>query len=326
MSWTSVSAGEAAFIDHSPTVIDAEEYDISLNTVLSGLEQSLMSVASSGDRIVAIGEDGLMLNSTSGLDWDSLRPTARMAFYDISWTDDHFLALAHDNVYPWPSFLISREGYTWMSAFDVPPASEGLYSSAFSGQRYLAVGYGGQVFSSSDALSWRIQVEPSATLDRNLFSVIWADSVFVASGEMWLSSANEWQGTVGMSRDGTEWIWEGIDSTCLLFDLAYHHGRLYAVGYIGSWGQSRAVIASTDREKIWTTRVFDNAEYFRAIESFGRGLIAAGSGGAVVVSSDGNSWKRIESGTDQPLNDIAIANGSVIIVGKSGTILRSVLQ
>lgn len=325
MLWASVSSGETAYIDHSSATSGTKGHDIALSTMLSGLEHSLMSVASSGDRIVAISENGLMLNSISGVEWDSVRPTARMAFYDIAWTNDHFLALAHDNVYPWPCFLISREGYAWMSAFEIPPASEGLYSSAFSGDQYLAVGYGGQVFSSSDALSWSVQVEPSATLDRNLFSVIWAESIFVASGEMWHSSANKWQGTVGMSRDGADWVWHNIDSTGLLFDLACHDGRLFAVGYVGSWGRSRAVIASTDREGIWATRVFDNAEYFRAIESFGRGLIAAGSGGAVVVSSGGDSWKRLESGTDQPLNDIAIASGSVIIVGKSGTILRSAL-
>jgi len=315
--------GEEAYTEYSAALDPQYQSDPVLELVSSGLDRSLLSVAASDDRLVTVGEKGIMLRSSNGVMWDSVTSLMKIGFYDIIWTGSIFLTLAHDNIFPWPGILISREGEEWMSAFEIPPASEGLYSVTFSGDKYTAVGYGGQVFSSRDALVWNVELESSVTLDRNLFSVIRAESLYVAVGEHWNVTRNKWQGAAAISKNGTVWDWIEIDGTSLLFDLAFHNGTLYAVGYTGTWGSSRAVIAQMDKSGLWSIEEFDNAEYFRAIKPYKYGLVAVGSGGAVMTSTDGNSWHRIESGTDQPLNDVAVFNGDLVIVGKAGTILRA---
>jgi hypothetical protein len=52
-------------------------------------------------------------------------------------------------------------------------------------------------------------------------------------------------------------------------------------------------------------------------------FIAVGDGGTILTSKNVVDWVQIDSGTQQSLKDITVANGIYVAVGENGTIIRS---
>ncbi|MEW5993596.1 MAG: cell wall-binding protein, partial [Candidatus Zixiibacteriota bacterium] len=68
-----------------------------------------------------------------------------------------------------------------------------LFDAAWSGTRHAAVGRGGVILTSSDAVNWTRRPSPTA---RDLFSIVRSDNRFVAVGDA---------GTIITSSDGLNW-------------------------------------------------------------------------------------------------------------------------
>jgi len=281
----------------------------------------LMSAACSGERFVAVGEQGTLLYSDDGLHWDSLFCSFPLNFYDITWTGTQFIALGHDNQFPWPSIVLSRDGHYWRNAKTVPFSSEGLYSIAYSGYKYVAVGHGGQVFGSFDGENWQVDIQPSDIRAVNFYSVIWADPYYIAAGEIWDADSHMWSGLIAYSDDGLSWDYRPVDGTSLLFDLVKFRDIVAAVGYRGAWGEGEAVVVTSPDFMNWRIEEFSDANYLRTAAVMDDCIVAAGDDGLLVVSPDGKNWERLMHDSKEALTGIASSNSKAVVVGTSGTVI-----
>ncbi len=283
----------------------------------------LQSAAWSGNMFVAVGDYGSILTSPEGTSWDLMSFGIPVNLYDVVWSGGQFVAVGCDNRFPQNCIIRSSDGISWVFASRVSDITEGLYSIACSDSMYIAVGYGGQIFSSVDGDIWTKQTPSDSTCARSFYGITWSGSQFLAVGEVWDPSTSTWNATVASSQDGSEWVYRSLGRLGLLFDVTWTGGQFVAVGYTGVWGISTGLIATSPDGIKWATRRFDSASYLRAVSSVGRAIIAAGDDGIILTSGNGIDWEVRESGTKMTLSGIAASDGRVIIVGTAGTILVS---
>jgi hypothetical protein len=283
----------------------------------------LQSAAWSGSRFVAVGTYGRIMLSPDGISWDSIVAGTPLHLYDVAWSGEQFVAVGCDAAYPHYCIVRSHDGVTWRLASFVPNMTEGLYSIAYSDSMYVAVGYGGQIFCSSDGDLWERQVSPDSMLGKSLYGVTSSDERFVAVGEVWDPATSSWNTMVATSPDGLSWEYQDLGRLGLLFDVTWTGSDFVAVGYTGVWGVSSGLIATSKDGREWTTDVFPSTGYLRAVAAAGRTVIAVGDDGTILTSQDAHEWTSRESGTEMALTGIASSGNRVVVVGISGTILAS---
>ncbi len=318
-----VYAGDAGIIDTLPGLNSTMPIGVSWAAQESRTTGWLQSAAWSGTRFVAVGIYGSILVSSDGRSWDSASSSIPLDLYDVVWSGGQFVAVGCDNNFLRYCIIRSPDGISWCFASRVSDPIEGLYSIAHSDSGYVAVGYGGQVFSSDDGDTWDRQVDTDSMLGKSLYGVTWSGSEFVAVGEIWDPDVPGWNALVATSPDGLDWSYRNLGALGLLFDVTWNGERYIAVGYSGVWGISMGLIATSADGLEWTMKRFGTADYLRAVSSAGSTIIAVGDDGTILTSDDGNDWTTQESGTDVTLSGIATSDGRVVVVGTSGTILAS---
>ena len=176
----------------------------------------LQSAAWSGNRFVAVGVYGSILSSLDGVTWDSVSPGIPLDLYDVIWSGGQFIAVGRDTAYPHYCIIRSPDGISWFLTTCISNMTEGLYSIAYSGTEYVAVGYGGQVFSSNDGDLWERQVDPDSVAGKSLYGITWSGSRFVAVGEVWDPATSSWNALVATSSDGYNWSYSDLGKLGLL--------------------------------------------------------------------------------------------------------------
>lgn len=183
---------------------------------------------------------------------------------------------------------------------------------------YVAVGNGGTIVSSNDAVTWTTQTSAPA-ITANLNSVTSNGTTFVAVG------AN---GTVVTSADGVTWTTQtpvGL-GTANLNSIIYVGSIFYAVGDAGTifvsvdavnWSQVAAANffdAGTSAVKAITANLHDI--------SYGLGaFVAVGDSGTILYSTDGANWYYQDSVLTSANLYSANFISQFVITGAGGTIL-----
>jgi hypothetical protein len=158
----------------------------------------------------------------------------------------------------------------------------------------------------------------SGITDTDLNAVIFANNKFIAVGGISALS----------STDGVTWTKTitqyGISMA--LIDVAYTGTRYVAAGYQyeSSTGKEYALVLSSADALDWRNDSPNKIETTLNSIAFGVGkIVTVGTGGRILVSSDGSSWSNVASGTTNDLNCVRYVGGYFLACGSKGTILRS---
>lgn len=270
---------------------------------------NIQSVAWNGKyTCVAVGDLGIILVSeNNGLNWTIRKAPITCNLRGVAWSGDKYIAVGENG-----SILISVDGTTWSQA--ISDSENTLHSVASDGNIYCAVGNNGTVLVSYDGRRWsRVRLATG----ESLVSVAWIGDRFVAVGR---------REVILTSSDGI--VWETIKSDphsdTEFTDIA---------------GNTNSLIVVDEKAEIQIFNNFDwqsgtcfYAEFpssaplnkhLYAVE-FGKDvLVAAGSGGMILISSDGKEWTGTGLKANKSLRDIKWCGERFVSVGDNGTIIVS---
>ena len=287
---------------------------------------------------VVVGEYGDIWTSADGASWTArANPVSGSRLNGVAYAAGRFVAVGRTEAGTGLA-LVSMEGTTWQQA--ATPASGELFAVAHGGGRYLAVGPGGLVLRSSDGETWSgvgIPAGPSLT------AVSYGAGLFVAAGA---------SRRLLTSPDGVAWT-DRTSSVPFVFSafraVTWTGSRFVAVGVGGilsspdaaSWirvhtiGQDAVAtngaivvaarpsgFSTSPSGDVWTSQpsaptpgVAPGAFAL----SFGGGrFVAAGSNGALRISSDGVSWTDVTLPGSRLLASVAHGNARFCAVGWDG--------
>ncbi|MBI3797711.1 MAG: hypothetical protein HY268_12190 [Deltaproteobacteria bacterium] len=289
------------------------------------LDHHLYGITWGNGQFVAVGSGSFneteVLLSADGSRWNkvslgmaarplSLSKDGAGVLYGIAWNGTTFAA-AGERV------LFSPEGKSWTITASFSTCT--FTRVATHDAMFVAVGgyYGnGCVATSPDGRQW---TERTSGIENNaavLSSVIWADSRFVATG-------NINRGRYGItsvfltSPDGMTWSRQGATSDQLL-DVAWSGSLFVAVGN----HRRQGVIFTSPDAKTWTKRATQVSDPFRTVLWNGSMFVTAGLNGTLFTSPDGMVWTKRKSNTTRDLLNLAW-NGSLFVVAGEGVILTS---
>jgi hypothetical protein len=179
------------------------------------------------------------------------------------------------------------------------PFSDTMHSVCFGAGKFVAVGDGGVIHTSTDGMAWDAGQRPGLF---NLNKVIYANGEFVAVGDL---------GAILTSSNAVDWTARDADVATDLYAVAFGNGRFVACGASGQLvvstnGTNWGPVADNSVDSTWIT--------------FGNGLfMAKGPGTSVEISADGQTWGNIGlpvSGFSWPhaLYQVEYGNGIFVAV------------
>ncbi|MCG6963538.1 MAG: hypothetical protein LJE95_09760, partial [Acidobacteria bacterium] len=268
-------------------------------------DHELSGVAWGSGQWIAVGAAGTILADPSGQGWVSRSSPVVWDLGGVAAGDGRVVAVggvwsAHGGSQR--SILVSDSGVAFVLR-DAKPATP-LYDVTWTGSRWIAVGYAGQVATSDDGLTWS-QGWVKWQVDDTLFGVAAGDGVVVGAG------AGPGNPIVAVSSDGLTWSVHPLGFAGTLLSVAWTGSRFVAVGDSGD-------VALSDRGGLWT--VLPGALPFAARDVVWNGekLVAVGADGWSAWSVDGSSWTATQTGAPESLSSVAWAEGRLIAVGGDG--------
>ena len=223
--------------------------------------------------------------------------------------------------------LLVASSLAWADAMDdwtVRYPSHRLTSVAYGSDRFVAVGFGGQIFTSPDGAGW---TPASSSTSRDLFGVIYGGGRFVAVGA---------SGAIISSPDGLNWSPAASTNQVALTAVAYANGEFIAAGGGGVILSSNDGLAWVQRNGaqrlVWTyLSLLGVASGNDLVVVVGQGLVSqaafpadqiltwsdAGlSSGLCCLASQGGFWRGITYADNQ---FVAVSSSSDIATSTDGT-------
>jgi hypothetical protein len=190
--------------------------------------------------------------------------------------------------------LLSPDGINYAIAANSPTGI--LNSVEFDGSNYVAVGQGGNVYTSTNSTTW---VQRNSNASSQLRAVCRGPSRWVAVG------AN---GTVITSPTATAWTLRFSGTANQLNGVAYGNGTFVAAGNVGT------IMTSPDGVT-WDAQDPGTTADLNSVRFFNGQFFAVGANGTMISSIDGITWSSVNSGTTLPLYTIAAGNGRYLACG-----------
>jgi len=291
-------AAASAARDAQPPPLYAEPARLAAHSLL-------VAVASAGERLVAVGDRGIIvLSDDKGGSWtQAVSVPTQVLLTGVCFLDaQHGVAVGHDEV-----ILTSADaGRSWQRTHYAPEAQRPLLDVWCGADRHvITVGAYSAYLTSEDAgASWRqVSFTPAAwpkaaTPARSGSAPPAADRAGMAAAE---------QGAAG----------GGYHLNRIVAGSA---GRLYIAGEAGH------LYRSDDGGSRWLTLPSPyEGSFFGVLPLAGEAVLAFGLRGNLYRSEDaGSSWRRVETGTAEMLDGATrLDDGTVAIVGLSGVVLVS---
>jgi hypothetical protein len=304
--------------------------------------QPILSLAHSSNLFVSVGERGVIMTSTNGVDWATQRRRVDVALRGVTWGGGQFMAVGDGGV-----ILGSPDGTNWTHRLANAPATQynpnlgNLYDVTYGNGTFVAIGYNPPTaFTSSNGFSWQQRYVGGGYLlsgvafGSNTFLAVGSGTFTSPDGLIWTQQAGPPDflehvsfvnnlflvvgnnGRIGASPDGVLWTLPTTVTTRRLLDITYGNGTYAAVGVRGT------VLTATNILN-WTTRTSGTPDRLEAITFANGQFVAAGENGTTITSTNATAWTKRNFGTTLDLDGMVVAAGTIVIVGKVGAILRS---
>jgi hypothetical protein len=326
-----VAVGEEG---HVFTSLDAETF----TPQESGTVEWLQDVAWTGAQFVAVGGNGLILTSPDGVSWTKQVSMTTAPLSAVASSDTGLVVVGTAVV------VTSPDGVSWTAH----EATAGYTAVSFVEHlgRFVASGYGGQISTSADGVSWSeaVSLTPQSVLD----GIAAGDGIVVAVGTEGViysaadPGAGDWTtrssgaglynvmpsgegliafggyGRVLTSPDGIAWSHADTGAReDLLLDFAASGDRYVMAGQ--SYLVSSADLVTWDvREWLGATSTCNGVVWT------GTQFVAVCTEGIVRLSADGVAWESIllDNAFSQNITDVAWS-GSVLVAASSTGMMRS---
>jgi hypothetical protein len=240
---------------------------------------ALSAVAYGDNQFVAVGPgSGLgnssILTSTNGTDWTRRNPGTNTLLYGIAYGNHQFVAVGHGG-----PILTSPDGIAWTKR-SLGTNSYALSRVAYGNNRFVAVGDRGTAVTSADGIDWTIH---NAGTNAFAPAISYGNGYFVTvSGGGGLSSA-----------DGITWT-RRFALPCVFYGVGYGNGEFVAVGANETIFQSGSIarlsVVATPRAGTLTLSLEAKSGFDYVIQT----------------SSDLNSWRDLETGSNALSGDVQL--------------------
>ncbi|MEY4090269.1 MAG: hypothetical protein RJB55_2540, partial [Verrucomicrobiota bacterium] len=184
-----------------------------------------------------------------------------------------------------------------------PRTSSGITTSingvALGGGLIVAVASGGKIITSSDGLTW---AERTSGITTDLRAVTYAGGSFVAVG---------FGGAILTSANGTTWNRASSGVTANLYGVARVQGAFVAGGDNGT------LLSSIDGNSWSGVSLNGTATGTLFIAASGSDALLTGRSGEVYTGTSATAWRRASRGTNESLQGLAYGGGSFVAVGAS---------
>jgi len=261
---------------------------------------TIQNLGAANGRFFAAGGDALnglvICVSEDGSAWSqSALPLPTTAKLSVAYGAGQYVGLAGQQI------VLSSDATNW----DLGPLLEGARDLCFGNGTFVAVGSGGQVWSSTNGLNW---VGRLSGTGKDLFVAGFGRNRFFGAGE---------DGKMITSIDGANWSSVNSHTSRDLHAFAASDERVALFGVAG------AMVSSTNGV-IWVdhTQAAAAADLLEVIFT-NNTFVAVGDSGTVLRSADGLAWTPQNAGTGKDLNSIALAPNGFVAVGEDGKILTS---
>jgi hypothetical protein len=320
-------------------------------------ENDLEAIAYGNGLYVAVGDKGVILTSTNGTRWQSVRPETDMRLRFVAFGGGVFVAAGWGNSYYRTNIaLVSSNGTDWvptpLSNFgdvagmaygngrfvinkgeESPPSisldgwtwtdgvliEDDIEDVAWGAGRFAAADY--QSFlSSTNGIDWDVQDAPFLGTAKMAF----LNNLFVAAGDAGPFGGNETN--FATSPDALNW-------TTSIFTCPFNTagGNVHALGYvngrlviIGSLNGKPASWISPDNGQQWqATPALTLSDEPAAILSETNRLISVGPKGEIAISANGLLWTNVNGRTPQRPLSVAYSGDRFIAVGMAGGVKMS---
>ncbi|HVU07311.1 MAG TPA: hypothetical protein VHG89_02070 [Verrucomicrobiae bacterium] len=235
----------------------------------------LSSVVFSSSVFTAVGQSGLILQSTNGLSWTQCNSGTTYALNGIAVGGGSLIAVGDNGtIQTSPSGLV----WTGRSSGTVEP----LYAITYANELFVAVGYSGTVLTSPDGVNWTAQYSGELS---DLLSITYGSAGFVAVG------AN---GVIVTSPDGVNWTSQNSGTTNQLVSVSYGNGYYITagapftslIGLSGGYPFANVTLTSLDGV-VWTMRTPLASEYDLLGTAFiNNCFMLVGNDGVILKSDD----------------------------------------
>ena len=265
----------------------------------------LQDMALGDGRLVAVGLSGLTSTSNDGINWTPATAGTTEDLGGVVFAFDRFHAvtLTSGRIYS------SADGVTWTS-LNTPSA--GLRRIAFGTGRLVAAGNSGELQTSTNGTTWTAGTAGTA---ESLLGVNYVNGQFIAVGT---------NGVIRSSLDGLTWTGRNSSGNrSNLQNVVFGQGLYLIPGQSGTTG--RTLLSSNDG-LIWRETIIGAGAVGTSLRAAAAGpneLVAVGTSGTILHSSNGQRWNSRTSGTSSQLNDVTFGAGLFIAVGNSGVVLAS---
>jgi len=221
----------------------------------------------------------------------------------------------------------STDGQTWTSVFLGTAGSAiftdgtfslDIYGIAYGSGKWIAVGNKGKMATSTNGSDWtEITGSPFGATQIN--TVIYGGGVWFAGGN---------NGSIAYSLNGTTWtnVTDGPFGYNDIQSIAYGNGKWIAVGangkmYTTTSGNTGSSWTSVDVTSLFTYSVGGSSGTVQTIQTVvyaSNRWIAAGGGGKMATSTDGQNWTAVAGNTFGPATIKTIAYGNSRWVAAGG--------
>jgi hypothetical protein len=304
---------------------------VSWTQALSGTGATLFDITFGNGRFVAVGDFDTIVVSTNGRAW-SKHPSGVRRVDHVAFVNGRFRAFGNIGLAR-STILTSSDGASWATNSFLS-----VCDMAYGHGLFVAVGPGGNIFTSPDASVWTWR-DSGGT--QGLTNVLFGNGAFVAAGGRalctsvdgitwstqtfsgWIASAAFENGKfillagdIWTSSDAMNWTRQPTSIQTPIKDVAFGNGTFVAVGETGT------ILTGTETAN-WTVKS-DSPQPDLAAITFGNNVfVAAGREGNILSSQDGATWtERTAESPSERLNGLVHGQNLFVGVGSENRTLE----
>lgn len=326
---------------------------------------TLRAMLATNSGYIGFGAMGIIATTSDGTAWSvTSEPPTRGHFSDVTYGKGLFVAVGSRSVNEdLPGINPGRIGavYTSTDSVNWDEQTSGVRGAtlrkiAFGRDRFVAVGPGGTIVYSDDAISWKPATYPASpsftgvafgagrfvAIGRSVLTstdgITWQADTAMAGNDYWeirfangsfFLSTNQQNRAIQRSFDGVNWTNVALANSSPFTDIAFGNGLWVAATNGGSVTfegsnpiANGALQVSTDGLQ-WAPVRSPASGTPRSVQWIGDRWVAGLSDGNVLVSTDGRSWRVEERPTETSIESIAFGGGHAVAVGSNHLLLTT---